>query len=483
MDTKHELVGVMGPFGSGKTSACPIKGHYLTQLQVPMLSDGVRRSKGYVIRDTYRNLWDKTIPSWKDVFPDCKGWPFKGAKGGPATHVISWVQPNGDRCEMIVEFRAIGDQSYEEFAKGLYATWIWLNEGDSTPEAAIGPLLGRLGRYPQPHEIPEGAAKAPVALMFDFNAPLHTNWTVKRCMVNPKPLDRVYVQPSGFSPDAENMDALRKIRPDYYEHMALGMQDWEIARFIKNMPGYSRSGKPVYTDYARDLHVLEIGRPPRRGARIIFGGDAGSTPAGVFLELMPNGSLHPFAELVTEPGELDEADSFGKRCAATAAQLAPGSPVVAALDPSSWAHQSGVKGGISWALTFAKHSGFALWRPPTNDPLIRIAAVKYYLTHTAEGRALLQMNPEGLDTIIEGFVTGYKIKKLMGHDGEYHDKPDKGHFSHVHDGFQYGCMLARAGHEVMDQVILNQAAIIRAVQQQHSSHSGDDALAHHLDYG
>lgn len=93
LDTKHELIGIMGPFGSGKTSACPIKGHYLTQLQVPMLSDGARRSKGYVIRDTYRNLWDKTIPSWKDVFPDCTAysavWHYSQAPR-PATAEPEW---------------------------------------------------------------------------------------------------------------------------------------------------------------------------------------------------------------------------------------------------------------------------------------------------------------------------------------------------------------------------------------------------------
>jgi hypothetical protein len=49
--------------------------------------------------------------------------------------------------------------------------------------------------------------------------------------------DRLFIQPGGFSPNAENIKNLKKIRPDYYEHMASQLDEYDVGRLIKNRPG------------------------------------------------------------------------------------------------------------------------------------------------------------------------------------------------------------------------------------------------------
>jgi hypothetical protein len=44
--------------------------------------------------------------------------------------------------------------------------------------------------------------------------------------------DRLFIQPSGFSPNAENIKNLKKIRPDYYEHMASQLDEYDVGRLI-----------------------------------------------------------------------------------------------------------------------------------------------------------------------------------------------------------------------------------------------------------
>ena len=56
----RRTVGVMGPFGSGKSSACVMK-LIEAAMRQPRGPDGVRRSRYAVIRNTYRQLEDTTM--------------------------------------------------------------------------------------------------------------------------------------------------------------------------------------------------------------------------------------------------------------------------------------------------------------------------------------------------------------------------------------------------------------------------------------
>jgi len=60
--------GLMGPFGSGKSSGCVMEVVQWAARQ-PMI-DGVRRSRFAVVRNTYRQLADTSIKTWLAWVPD-----------------------------------------------------------------------------------------------------------------------------------------------------------------------------------------------------------------------------------------------------------------------------------------------------------------------------------------------------------------------------------------------------------------------------
>jgi len=61
--------GVMGPVGSGKSTACCWELFRRLQEQEPG-PDGIRRSRWAVVRNTYRELSDTTVKTWLDWFDD-----------------------------------------------------------------------------------------------------------------------------------------------------------------------------------------------------------------------------------------------------------------------------------------------------------------------------------------------------------------------------------------------------------------------------
>ena len=82
---------LVGPFGSGKTAACCAEAFRRCQEQAPD-ADGVRRSKGVVIRSTYRQLQTTTAPSWRGWFG--AGCPSRNTHTAPS---LRWAMPRASR--------------------------------------------------------------------------------------------------------------------------------------------------------------------------------------------------------------------------------------------------------------------------------------------------------------------------------------------------------------------------------------------------
>ncbi len=135
---------LVGPLGSGKTSACCIEAFRRCQAQAPD-RDGVRRSRGVVIRQSYRLLQSTTIASWREWFSNSFG-EFSWSE--PYTHRLRFNLPDGTRVEADVTFLALDGPDAEEKLRGLEVTWAWINECKEIPKAIINFLLGRVGRYP-----------------------------------------------------------------------------------------------------------------------------------------------------------------------------------------------------------------------------------------------------------------------------------------------------------------------------------------------
>lgn len=447
----------MGPEGCGKTISACAKMQWAAKQQDPSPHDNVVRVKGYIIRDTYRNLWDKTIPSYWSCFPkDMMGSVWTGGKGEPADHVIRFKEAILDKSgrpikiqeyEMIHCFRAVGDDALDDFAAGLEPTWIYLNEVNTLVKEAVQTLYGRCGRYPAPHDrpnYPEGAKRPWFGVFGDFNAEDEAHWSFKMCIEEPFEGLSFIVAPSGFSPEAENLDNLKKIHPNYYEERAKTMEKWRVKRMIENKWGFSRDGEPVYgEDWNDEIHVSRIEFEPDPRRPVYIGADAGGTPAAVFGQVDASGCLRVFDEYVTPDNEFCDPETFGKKIGAYFLNNYPNCYVEdLSPDPSSNSSIGGYTHLLpdeicNWMNVVSVTTGWELNIPVTNSPGERLGAVRRRLR--LNGGFLLSPRCKILRG---GFNSGYKLKKANPKDGAApeHNRIVKNRYSHPHDALQYLAM-------------------------------------------
>ena len=133
--------GIMGPFGSGKSTVCIMEILRRAALQQPG-KDGIRRSRWAVIRNTYPELRTTTIKSWHQwVSPELGRWVDEGPPVSP--HQM------GDMDIKVLFVALDGPQDISKLlSMELKLTGAWVNEAREVPKPVIDGLTGRRGRYP-----------------------------------------------------------------------------------------------------------------------------------------------------------------------------------------------------------------------------------------------------------------------------------------------------------------------------------------------
>lgn len=453
-------LAIMGPVGAGKTGGIIAKAMKATTLQTPSLSDGVSRIKICVVRDTYRRLWKTTLPSvWEWLPKQGVGISFTGAEDGPAVQIVRWQAPNPAdkknprRFELQFDFVAIGDNAVEDVMRGYQPTFFWLNEADRLIDEVLVYLRGRAGRFPRMAD--GGPTNAGVWM--DYNAPDTENYLYKLFEEDRPPKHRLYRQPSGLSPHAEN---LQNLRAGYYEDQMHGAPAWYIRRMVKNEYGFSREGHPVYEEeYSDHDHVAAHELEANRAFGLMIGVDAGRTPAAVFGQRTAAGEWRILRELAVQGMG---AKLFGKQIARELAEHFKGWPaerIEGWGDPA--AGFAGDQDERTWLQIVSKKSGVA-FRPapvPSNDLTVRLEAVRNPLGDRIAGLLISPACPH----LRKGFNSGYRYKRIRTAGGglRYDDKPEKNDYSHVHDALQYLLIGGGGHHEVMGR----QRAHANAVRQ------------------
>ena len=136
--------GLIGPLGSGKTTACIVELFRRATQQAPD-SEGVRRTRWAAIRSTFPELRTTTIPSWRGWFGDSFG-AFNWTP--PFSHRLLFPLGDGTRVDAEVLFIALDGPDAADKIKGLELTGGWINEAREVPKLVLDTLLGRVGRYP-----------------------------------------------------------------------------------------------------------------------------------------------------------------------------------------------------------------------------------------------------------------------------------------------------------------------------------------------
>lgn len=422
---------ILGPVGSAKTTAILFKIVHRAQLQRPSPVDGVRRSRWVIVRNTQPQLMDTTLKSWFTWFPD-------GAAGQWVSGTKTFWLKFGD-VEAEIMFRPLDTPEDVRRVLSLEVTGAILDEFVEIPQAIVEALSGRCGRYP--------SAKDGGATWYGMwgatNPGNEDNWWYK-WLYDPWDGDYdgtdkdkrlgFYVQPSGFSPLAENVKNLPK---DYYPNLAMGKTEAWIKQFIEVQWGYSLKGKPVYRSFNPEIHVAK--QPLRYNPHqpLVMGFDAGLTPAGVFGQLDPHGRLLVLGELTSE--NMGAKRFCTEKVKPMLVQRFPQPQLQIAADPA--VRQRAQTDERSVAQIVEQQLQVRV-RPASSNALVdRLGAVEDYLCRLTDMGPALLIDPS-CTNLIRGFKSAYRYS--ISNKGQVADSPEKNEASHVHDAMQYLAMAFKA---------------------------------------
>lgn len=423
MASNAKMRVIMGPVGSGKSVACSMEILRRASEQRPG-RDGKRRTRFAVVRETVRQLADTTIKTFLDWFPP-------GICGNFMKTTKTYYLQLGDiECEVM--FRALDDADDVANLNSLELTGAWFNECRDIDPAIVDAMSKRIGRYPSAKD----GGPTWFGMWGDTNPPtMDTWWYYQMEKIDPKdgvsPNENgwdVFKQPSGRSPEAENIENLP---PGYYD--TLGRSEEYIRVFIDGEYGLSLAGTPVYKYFRPDYHMAKTSlRPFTNGTRpVIVGMDLGLTPAAVCGQLDPRGRALIFAEAVS-------FDMGIQRFVRTMLkpmlyERFPGAPVMVVCDPA----------GIQRAQTdersavdIIKAEGLRVIPARTNNITARIAAVDDYLMRQADGEPAFLLDPS-CNRLKAAMMGGYRFHPK---NATIEKTGDAGKHSHVAEALQYLCL-------------------------------------------
>lgn len=421
----HNYVTVDGVIhhNSSKTTAAIMKIAYEAR-RVKACSDGIRRSRCVVVRNTRQMLWDTTIPDFLNWFPD-------GA-AGLLMKTDSKFLLRFDDVECEVLFRGLDDANDVRRLLSLQLTFGVMDEFREINPEIYNALTGRLGRYPNKKMNGVGACDDDGNQIFKVwgatNPPdSDTFW--EELLSDPPDNVHVTIQPSGMSEEADWLDFL----PDnYYPNLCEGKTDDWIDVYVHGKFGRSLAGQPVYErSFVEDFHTAEgkLLPQPNSDNPIIIGIDFGRTPCAVFKQRDVRGRVLTLAELTSENMGIE---TFVRTLLVPFVTTRfPGYPMLCAPDPAGFMKQQLNELTLVDVL---KNAGFECVKPPSNKPEYRIQAVERLLAQQIDGGAMYLVDPS-CTMLLRGFRHGYRYRRKT--NGVVEDKPEKNEYSHIHDANQY----------------------------------------------
>lgn len=416
-ESDARIRGIMGPFRSGKSSGSVIEIIRRAQQQ-RRGNDGVRRSRWIVVRNTFAQLEDSTIQTTMMWLP-----PQQFGTYTQRDH--SYTVKAFPETEFEIWFRALDRPDHVRNLLSVECTGAWFNEAREIPWSIVEAMDGRIGQYPA--KMMGGCSWE--GMWLDTNPPdTDSKWYryFEEREHDPSHV-RIFKQPSGLSPQAENISGLNN--PNYYRNLAYGKDpDW-VKVYIEGEYGFVMDGKPIYPEYADRVHCKEVDPVP--GKPILRGWDFGLTPACVFCQELPDGRFLVFDEMVSDNMGIDEfSDEVIEHCNRS---FRGGASFEDWGDPAG---QKRVETDARSAFEIL-HNKRILIEPSIQSPAMRWESVKNPLRRLRNGEPMFVVHPR-CKTLRKGFQGGYHRRRLQvsGPD-RFHIAADKNEYSHPHDALQY----------------------------------------------
>jgi len=427
---------IVGPFGSGKSSACCAEIIHMAR-NMPKMLDGVRRSRIALIRNTMGELESTTLLTWTQWFGRLGN--VKRTKKPLLTLRHEFNDEKG-KIELELIFIGLDREDDKEKLESMELTAAYINEMQHIPKAIFTHLLGRIGRFPKKDCLEDDYYACVIA---DTNPPDMDHWIYKDFEEKSTPNIRVFHQPPGLIRDQNGdwidnpcADNINNLKPKYYSNMAQlsNYNEEYIKVYCLGEYGIVIPGKKVFPEYNDELHsdatvdILE-------DEDILIAWDYGLTPCCLIMQLSKRGQLRVFKEFVTERS--------GVRQLARTIVI----PYLKREFEGMTIHSIGDPSGTTASQTdelsccdILSEEGLDTEKAKTNDLEPRLESVRFFLNTLIEGQAALLISREGCPTLRKSFLGQYCYKRVrVVGDEKYKETPDKSHpWSDVMDCLQYG---------------------------------------------
>ena len=427
---------IAGPVGSGKTVCCVIE-LLRRAIGQAKAADGYRYTRFAIVRQTLKQLKDT-------VLKDCQQW-LQGLGAWKVSEGVFHLEFGDVRSEWV--FIPLENAEDQARLLSMQLTGGWLSEAIEMDYDVLGPLSGRLGRYPS------GAQGTPTwfGWIADTNFPTEmTPW--HQFMENPPLGIQIFKQPSGLSPEAENLNWLvqtedtiklpvgdpRRLAQGrkYYERFVQlygDDSDW-VRRYVKAEYGDDPSGAAVFKNTFRaDFHIVRdtLLIP---GYPLLIGQDFGRNPWSLISQMDHLGRLVVHQEVPATNVGLEKHVNQSLRPLLYSNKYM-GYRVAAVGDPSGIAKGNVAEESCVEAMT---RLGVPCFPAPTNDIEPRLRAVETLLGRQTNGGPTLMISESGCPHLCRAMRGGYRFMKMKtGALKTKPDKDDKEGYSHVADDLQY----------------------------------------------
>ena len=431
---------LLGPVRSGKSVACTSEVFRRANEQTPM-ADGMIRTRGAIIRDTYRQLKSTTLKTVLDWLPEKHFGKFYWSD------MIYKIQRENLDCELI--FCPLERPDQIDNLLSLELTFAWVNEGRNTPKSLVDALGDRVGQYPAKKD--GGCTWSGVII--DSNMPDDDDWMYhmeaegefEGQPVNPD-VWAFFRQPGGLiekdgeffaNPAAENIGNLSE-GIDYYLKRKFGKAKDYIRVYYCAQYGFVKEGDPVHKEYVDAVHCLKENVDPIKKAPITIGLDMGLTPAAALLQKQPDGQWIWFEEIVTEDYSIKQfgENKLGPRIRELKAQGYEIGEIWG--DPAGSQEAQTDK---STCFQILNALGIPAKPAPSQDPQLRRESLSAPLTRMIDGKPGLVICPR-CKVARKGLGGGYFLKK---HENNEKMKPVKNTYSHIIEAAEYALLGAGEG--------------------------------------
>lgn len=472
---------IQGPVGSGTSTACCLK---MWKIATEQAYDrfGDRRTRWYIVRNTYNDLKGTTLKTWKDWFEHIPRGAFGEVKmTNPPEHNIVWKLPDHTVVKAEFIFLALDNEDDVRKLTSAEVTGIWFNECQFTQKEIfdMGHSRAMQGRYPPKRDSP-ATWKGVIA---DLNAPPEGHWLPylrgdvplpdewdddqRREYTCPDDWRVDFIQPPGLLEiiedgrvtgyeennrenrekrglaDVEAVAENTRWLEETYENLIKGKSKAYIDTYVMNRVGAYQAGRAVFESYRPEIHVAKSKIEYNPLLPLIVGMDFARNPAAVAIQIL-RGTVYVLAEWGVENMA---ATTYAPLLRQFLFRRFPEAFREGSAGLQVWGDPTGDSKGQGTDDTpykICRKNGIMVVAAPGNNAIsLRLEAVQSQLDKMIEGRPgyLSDRRNVSLNAAMAG---QYHFARIKGQH-RFHDAPNKTRAADFADALQYACLGAGLG--------------------------------------